>query len=273
MEQHFGYPVDIEWGLEDGRFALLQSRPIRGLDVANDVEVGRREEIERLKLLAGKGKVWVVHNLAETLPAPTPLTWDIIKGFMSGTGGYGRMYADFGFCSSKRVRDEGFLELICGRIYSDPDRAAEQFWESMPLRYDHAEILKDPRILEAAPTKFDAGQADEKFLFRLPSTLWAMLRSSRAMRRARRETIRVFEEQVLPPYRAYLAEKRQAGPLEARPRRDWSTNFTIGSAGFWPTLARSRSNRASSAAAHGPNSNGSLSNLWDRWKVCGFARC
>jgi len=118
------------------------------------------------------------------------------------------MYVDFGYRPSKRVREEGFLELICGRIFSDPDRAAEQFWESMPFKYDHAEILKDPRILEAAPTEFDAERADEKFLLRLPGTLWAMFRSSRLTKRARREAIRVFQEQVLPPHVACLAEMR-----------------------------------------------------------------
>ena len=140
---------------------------------------------------------------------PTPLTWDIVCDFMRGEGGYGRMYVDFGYRPSKRVRDEGFLELICGRIFTDPERAAEQFWESMPFKYDHDEILKDPRILEAAPTKFDADGADEKFLFRLPGTLWAMFRSSRLTKRARRDAIRVFRDEVLPPYRAYLAEKRE----------------------------------------------------------------
>lgn len=207
VENYFGHPVDLEWGLENGRLALLQSRPIRGLDVARDVELGRREEIERLKRASQNGKVWVVHNLAETLPSPTPLTWDIIRGFMSGDGGYGQMYVDFGFRPSKRFRQEGFLDLICGRIYADPDRAAEQFWGSMPFGYDHAELLKDPHLLEAAPTKFDAQRADEKFLLRLPSTFWAMFRSSRLLKKARREAIPAFQQKV-PTYLAYLAEKR-----------------------------------------------------------------
>ena len=65
------------------------------------------------------------------------------------------------------------------------DRAAEQFWEGLPFKYDHVEIVKDPQTLEAAPTKFDADRADEKFLFRLPGTLWAMFRASRLTKKAR----------------------------------------------------------------------------------------
>src|SRR5207253_1264729 len=32
IEKHYGHPVDLEWGWADGHFALLQARPIRGLD-------------------------------------------------------------------------------------------------------------------------------------------------------------------------------------------------------------------------------------------------
>jgi rifampicin phosphotransferase len=213
VEEYFGFAVDIEWGLEDGRFSLLQSRAIRGLDVARDAEVGREQEIRRLRqLMASSGskeKVWVVHNLAETLETPTPLTWDITRAYMSGDGGYGLMYKDFGYLPSDHYCQEGSLELICGRIYSDVDRAGELFWESMPLRYDHKEVLEDPRLLEAAPAKFDADRADEKFLLRLPKTLWAMMCSSRTMKKARRDAIRLFEKDVLPPYLAYVKEKGQ----------------------------------------------------------------
>jgi len=213
VEEYFGFAVDIEWGLAKGRFSLLQSRAVRGLDVARDVEVGRQEEIDRLKPLVAesrnKSKVWIVHNLVETLEAPTPLTWDIIAGFMSGDGGFGQMYKDFGYRPSKRVCEEGFLELICGRIYADSDRTSELFWEGMPFEYDHQEVLADPRLLESAPTKFEADRADEKFLLRLPGTLYAMLRSSRVMKKARREAIRVFEEVELSWFRQYLSEKRE----------------------------------------------------------------
>ena len=31
---------------------------------------------------------------------------------------------------------EGFLELIGGRVYADPQRQAELFWDGLPLEYD-----------------------------------------------------------------------------------------------------------------------------------------
>lgn len=211
VEGYFGHPVDIEWGLEGGRFALLQSRAIRGLEVARELEPARQAEIARLERLAeaeGKSKVWVVHNLAETLEAPTPVTWDIIRRFMAGDGGYGRMYRDFGYRPSRRVRDEGFLELICGRIYADVDRAAELFWEGMPFEYDHEQVREDPRLLEAAPTKFEASRTDGRFLLRLPGTMAAMVRSVRRVKRARRAAVEHFERAVLPGYLDYVRRER-----------------------------------------------------------------
>ncbi|MBL8799576.1 MAG: hypothetical protein JNM56_37180 [Planctomycetia bacterium] len=209
VEGFFGHPVDIEWGWASGQFAMLQARAIRGLDVAEDIEAGRLEEIRRLQALAnGCRKVWVVHNLAETLPAPTPLTWDIIRDFMAGNGGFGQMYQDFGYRPSQRVRSEGFLELICGRIYADTDRAAELFWEGMPLTYDPDELVRDPSLLESAPAKFQADKADHLFFLRLPGLVWTMLRAGRRMKQARSRAIEQFQS-LLPAYLKYVQEQRR----------------------------------------------------------------
>jgi len=209
VKGYFGYDCDIEWGIAEGRVALLQSRAIRGLDVLEDMEEGRQEEIERLReQAAGERRVWVAHNLAETLAAPTPLTWDIIRGFMSGDGGFGLMYQDFGYRPSAEVRSQGFLELICGRIYVDPRRAAGLFWDGMPLEYDAEAVAGDPSLLEQAPKKLNMQKADQGFFLRLPKLIWAMIRSARLTRKARAAARDAFENQAVPRLRAYLDEAR-----------------------------------------------------------------
>ena len=211
VEQHFGKPMDIEWGWADGEFALLQCRGIPGLEVAQDAEVARTEEVSRLRALAGKQRrVWVTHNLRETLRAPTPLTWDIVRRFMSGSGGFGLMYQDFGYRPSAEVCERGFLELICGRIYADPERLSQLFWDGLPMSYDLAAILRDKNELERAPTKFDPAKADEQLLLKLPGALRSLLRSSRNLKRLRKSVKRVFEIEILPPYLDYVREKRAA---------------------------------------------------------------
>ena len=209
VEEFFGRPMDIEFGWADGDFALLQARAVRGLEIAEDIQTGRNEEIHRLRALAGeKRKVWVLHNLCETLPAPTPLTWDIVRGFMSGGGGFGKMYTDFGYRPSRRVREEGFLELICGRIYADCDRAAELFWDGIPLAYDPEQAARDPKLLDAAPTTFVPERADGRFLLALPGFVRSLMRSRRLMKAARRDALRAFRQDALPPYLQWVAAKR-----------------------------------------------------------------
>jgi pyruvate,water dikinase len=209
VESHYGKPMDIEWGWAEGRFALLQCRPIRGLDIAQDAEEARQEEILRLRQMAdGKRRVWVTHNLRETLRFPTPLTWDITRRFMSGDGGFGRMYRDFGYRPSDEVCANGFLELICGRIYADPDRVAQLFWADLPMSYDFDAILKDKNALNRTPTKFEPEKANERFLIALPGLVRSMWRSGRQMKRLRQDAKRRFEQDILPPYLEYIRAKQ-----------------------------------------------------------------
>ncbi|MFP4356373.1 MAG: PEP/pyruvate-binding domain-containing protein [Phycisphaerae bacterium] len=205
VETHFGHPVDIEWGLADGTFALLQARAIRGLDIARDVELGRQEEIQRLKDLAGgKRKVWVAHNLGETLPAPTPMTWQITREYMTGEGGFGQLYQMLGYRPSQQVRQEGFLELICGRIYADPDRLAGLFWDGMPMSYDLDLIAEDESLLNQPPTRFSPEQADGRFLLNLPANLAGMIRSARRTKRLTAVADTRFQQEILPDYLAWV---------------------------------------------------------------------
>ena len=60
IELFYGAPQDIEWAVLAGQIAVLQARPIRGLEVAGDVEAGRIAEIERLAALSGSHRrIWV----------------------------------------------------------------------------------------------------------------------------------------------------------------------------------------------------------------------
>lgn len=209
VEKYFGAPMDIEWGFASGKFALLQSRTIRGLDIARDAGKAREEEKLRLRTLAGnRRRVWVTHNLGETLRAPTPLTWDIVRSFMSGSGGFGLMYRDFGYEPSGEVEKTGFLELILGRIYADPERVSQLFWAGLPVGYDIAAILRNKNELDRPPTKFEPERADETFLMRLPGALRVMWRVSRSMRKIRPGIEKHFEENILPDYLAWVRAER-----------------------------------------------------------------
>lgn len=210
VEAFYKTPVDVEWGIAEGKLCLLQSRPVRGLDILRAVPKVRAEEIKRLeRLAAGRPKAaWAVHNLAETLPAPTPLTWDIVgRGFMGN--GFLKLYRDLGFQPSDRVLREGFLDLVAGRIYMDVERSAELFFKDLPMEYDlsgangnAAEMLLD------RPTKFAVERAGLGFLLKLPLTILSMIRAGRVMKRVIRTGLDELKNQILPGFNAFVGKAR-----------------------------------------------------------------
>jgi pyruvate,water dikinase len=151
--EHFGAPQDIEWAIHDGNVFLLQSRPITTAAEAEAYDAVLRSTRQKLKeqLKVGRGP-WALHNLAETLVHPTPLTWSVIGRFMTGRGGFGAMYREAGFVPSDVVNQEGFLELIAGRVYMDLSRAAEMFFEDFPFTYDVEELKRSPDASQSPPS-------------------------------------------------------------------------------------------------------------------------
>ena len=67
---HYGRPMDVEWTLADGSFAIVQARPITGLrDPWNDTRLGDH--------------LWTNTNLGEAIPdVMTPVTWSLVQLFM-----------------------------------------------------------------------------------------------------------------------------------------------------------------------------------------------
>jgi len=151
--EHFGSPQDIEWAIRDGSVYLLQSRPITTLGDVEAYAQCLEQARTRLRNACRDGRgEWVRHNLSETLPHPTPLTWSVIQRFMSGDGGFGTVYRMVGFEPSDSVRRDGFLELIAGRIYMDLGRSPEMFFEGLPYRYDLERLRRNPDAAQGPPT-------------------------------------------------------------------------------------------------------------------------
>ncbi len=152
-EAYFKAPQDIEWAIHEGKLYLLQSRPIttqREIEARQEV-MGLTREHLRKEVAAQRGP-WALHNLAETLPHPTTLTWSVIQPFMSGSGGFGAMYRRAGFEPSAAIDREGFLDLIAGRVYMDVTRSPEMFCQDFPFAYDLQSLLDDPEASQKPPS-------------------------------------------------------------------------------------------------------------------------
>ena len=123
VEAFYGDPRDIEWAIADGQVWLLQARPITTAGAADREQV-RKAAIERLaQLVEPGGTVWSRTNLIEVLAEPTPMTWAVVSGkLLSGGGGTGAMYRDFGFRPDPALATTSAYDLIGGRPYLNLSR-------------------------------------------------------------------------------------------------------------------------------------------------------
>ncbi|HVK23206.1 MAG TPA: PEP/pyruvate-binding domain-containing protein [Actinokineospora sp.] len=87
IQRLYGVPMDIEWALRDGRFSVLQARPITTLYTAqamwNDT--------------LGGDYLWTCVNLGEAVPSVmTPATWSLVKILSSAAVGPYRITGNIG---------------------------------------------------------------------------------------------------------------------------------------------------------------------------------
>jgi pyruvate,water dikinase len=201
IEQYYGGPRDIEWAWAGGQFWILQARPITTAGAFEREEV-RRREIGMLRQRADpKGTVWARYNLAEILPTPTPMTWAIVRRFMSGKGGYGLMLRDLGFDPDPRLDDEGFIDLICGRPYVNLSREPGLYFRDFPAGHSFAVLKANPeKAFYPQPTP-DSDRVTARFLFRVPIIFFRMLRNAARMRRQAKVFAEHLRQTAFPRFR------------------------------------------------------------------------
>jgi pyruvate,water dikinase len=226
VEAHFGYPCDVEWGLSAGQFYLLQARAIKlsaapSPPAAAAIDPAAREQVlqEEIATLRAKaqptGTVWSRFNLYEILPEPTPMTWAIVKRFMSGQGGYGLMYRDLGFDPDPALDTQGIFDLICGRPYCNLSLEPRMQYRRLPFEHSFALLKKNPsKALYPQAVLNPARAGASFFLFHAIPAFFKLMLGSGRLRRVAREFPEQFEKQMAP---AFLGE------VAAASDEDWST--------------------------------------------------
>ncbi|HEV3142553.1 MAG TPA: PEP/pyruvate-binding domain-containing protein [Gemmataceae bacterium] len=196
VEAHFGSPRDVEWAWADGRPWLLQARPITS-GGAFERELVRQEEIAKLKALADPaGTVWGRFNLVEVLPEPTPMTWSIVLHFLSGQGGYGRMYADLGFQPDRTLDDECIYDLVCGRPYMNLSREPRMQWGTLPFGHSFTELKADSSRVPLSQASLMNGTG----LFDKLRAVWRITRSGNKFQSQARCFARQFRQMTIPQF-------------------------------------------------------------------------
>jgi phosphohistidine swiveling domain-containing protein len=206
VEAFFAAPRDIEWAWAEGRFWLLQARPITAaLNAgagATQREQIRQEEIAALRAKAHpNGTVWARFNLSEILPEPTPLTWALIDRYlMSGSGGFGQMYRDLGYRPAAALAQQSIYDLVCGRPYCNLSREPLLHHERLPLTHRLAELKASPnRALYPTP-QLDWWSAPWTFWLYGWVELWSLGRALSGQRKMLPWFASHFRQSILPSF-------------------------------------------------------------------------
>ena len=210
VDTFYNAPQDVEWVLADERFYLLQARPITTLTDAAEIELLRREAIETLQQKADEGgTVWSRYNLSEVLPAPLPMTWAIMREFMSGQGGFGMTCRELGYLPSRRFDEEGMLDLICGRLYFNLSREVEFNFHGFLFEHDFQQLKRDPhKAIYPQPTP-NIKRSNALFWIKLPYYIAKAVTAEMKHNKIRKNLDRTLSQKIFPAFEQYIQTQRQ----------------------------------------------------------------
>ena len=204
VETFYGAARDVEWAWADGRFWLLQARPITVADAAEREKVRRVEVVTLTARAEPSGTVWSHFNLSEILPEPTPMTWAIVRAFMSGKGGFGLMYRDLGFDPDPSLDEDGIFDLVCGRPYCNLSREARMHYRQMPFDHSFKVLKKNPALALYPTPTINPLKAGWQFWLLLPLNLpvvmWKMARAESHRQELCKTFAQRFRTQLIPAF-------------------------------------------------------------------------
>ncbi len=204
VEALYGEPRDVEWAWAEGRFWLLQARPITTADAADRAAVRGQLLVKLREVAEPGGTVWSRFNVPEGLPEPTWMTWALVSHLLSGRGGCGLMYRDLGY--GRQAEEESVYEIIAGRVYCNLSREARRHPGFLPVEYPFAALKADPlKALAPQPVR-DPSRAGPLFWLllplRLPFLTAAALRRMVRLGALSNSFADHFRQEVLPAFSA-----------------------------------------------------------------------
>ena len=119
--QQLGQQLDIEFAWDE-QLWILQARPITAQWKAR--QHLRQQEIDRLSQFPSETR-WSREGMPESLPAPLPLSYDLVCQFLSIDGPYGQVYRQLGYQPDPQAQ---LLTLIAGRLYFNHEAESRLYW-------------------------------------------------------------------------------------------------------------------------------------------------
>jgi len=125
-ETLLGAPQDVEWAWADGRFHILQSRPITRWSAADPLE-RERGRLLTIPLPPADAKTWVRGELSALLPQPTAASLDLMRRLWGPDGAVDRSASLYGLPFDRSVPTEEHLPTLFGWLYVDRRAEARVF--------------------------------------------------------------------------------------------------------------------------------------------------
>jgi len=209
IEQFYNSPQDIEWAFDNDRLYILQARPIT-TRIKKDEQSLIAQEIERLKnQIEPEGTIWSQFNLSEILPKPLPMTYHIVRKFMSGKGGFGKTYRDLGFNPAPIIDQEGVLNLFCGRLYFNLNREAKLYFNGFPFEHNFEFLKSHPEKASYPKATVNIKKASMNFWFKLPMFIYKMSAAERKLKNMRKNYDQLLKEKIIPDFEDFISSEKE----------------------------------------------------------------
>lgn len=119
VSEYFGYKVDMEWAIDQqGRFWILQSRPITAHTASLDQKKTIAEELQRIMKNSVPNSSWDGHTFAEWTGLPSELTFDLWKKAFQPGQAFDLSLRSIGYEGLKfENANKSLLERIFGKAY------------------------------------------------------------------------------------------------------------------------------------------------------------
>lgn len=119
VEQTFGYKVDMEWAIDqEGRFWILQSRPITAHAAPSTKRKILDQEWQRIQSSYSSDSTWDGHTFAEWTGIPTELTYDLWKKTFQQGQAFDLALRSIGYEGlGQHTEQFSLLDRIYGRAY------------------------------------------------------------------------------------------------------------------------------------------------------------
>lgn len=121
IEEHYGFPQDVEWGLADGRFAVLQAREITAADLDFGIDLEAWQSPQARASLTDERWVWSrAYSDEVQTGSTTPLFYTDIQPRMTDLKINAMLWTETPEClelTPERFRELPYFRWYCARAY------------------------------------------------------------------------------------------------------------------------------------------------------------